>query len=45
MSGSNERENGYVAVDCGNQIDIMHARQAQVFCKAVEEKELEVPKV
>lgn len=32
-------ENGYVAVDCGNQVDMTQAEQALQFCKAVDEKE------
>ncbi len=32
-------ENGYVAVDSGNQVDMTHAKQALAFCKAVEDKE------
>ena len=34
-------ENGYVAVDSGNQIDMTQAEQAFDFCKAVDEKEME----
>ena len=33
-------ENGYVAVDSGNQVDMTQAEQALKFCKAVEEKEI-----
>ena len=32
-------ENGYVAVDSGNQIDMTQAEQVFDFCKAVDEKE------
>ena len=32
-------ENGYVAVDSENQIDMTQAEQALAFCKAVDEKE------
>ena len=32
-------ENGYIAVDSGNQIDMVQAEQALAFCKAVNEKE------
>ena len=32
-------ENGYVAVDSENQIDMTQAEQALLFCKAVDEKE------
>lgn len=32
-------ENGYVAVDGGNQVDMTGAEQALAFCKAVDEKE------
>ncbi len=34
-------ENGYVAVDGGNQIDMTQAEQALAFCKAVDEKEMD----
>jgi hypothetical protein len=34
-------ENGYVAVDSGNQIDMTQAEQAFDFCKAVDKKEME----
>ena len=34
-------ENGYVAVDSGNQIDMVQAEQALDFCKAVDEKEMD----
>ena len=34
-------ENGYVAVDSGNQIDMVQAEQAFDFCKAVDEKEMD----
>lgn len=34
-------ENGYVAVDSGNQIDMTQAEQAFDFCKAVDEKEMD----
>ena len=34
-------ENGYVAVDNGNQIDMTQAEQAFDFCKAVDEKEMD----
>ena len=34
-------ENGYVAVDSGNQIDMVQAEQAIDFCKAVDEKEMD----
>ena len=34
-------ENGYVAVDSGNQIDMTQAEQALAFCKAVDEKEMD----
>ena len=34
-------ENGYAAVDSGNQIDMVQAEQAIDFCKAVEEKEMD----
>ena len=32
-------ENGYVAVDSGNQIDMTQAEQVLAFCKTVDEKE------
>lgn len=32
-------ENGYVAVDSGNQVDMAGAEQAIAFCKAVDKKE------
>jgi len=32
-------ENGYVAVDSGNQVDMTQAEQALGFCRAVDEKE------
>ena len=32
-------ENGYVAVDSGNQIDMTQAEQALAFCRSVDEKE------
>jgi hypothetical protein len=32
-------ENGYVAVDGGNQIDMTQAEQALAFCRSVDEKE------
>ncbi len=32
-------ENGYVAVDSENQVDMTQAEQALLFCKAVDEKE------
>lgn len=32
-------ENGYVAVDIGNQVDMTQAEQVLEFCKAVDEKE------
>lgn len=32
-------ENGYVAVDSGNQVDMAQAEQALQFCQAVDEKE------
>ena len=34
-------ENGYVAVDSWNQIDMVQAEQAIDFCKAVDEKEMD----
>ena len=34
-------ENGYVAVDSGNQIDMVQAKQAFDFCKAVDEKKMD----
>ena len=34
-------ENGYVAVDSGNQIDMTQTEQAFDFCKAVDEKEMD----
>lgn len=34
-------ENGYVAVDSGNQIDMVQAEQAFDFCKAVDGKEID----
>lgn len=34
-------ENGYVAVDSGNQIDMTQAEQALAFCRSVEEKEMD----
>ena len=34
-------ENGYVAVDSGNQIDMTQAEQAFNFCKAVDKKEMD----
>ena len=34
-------ENGYVAVDSGNQIDMTQAEQVLAFCKAVDEKEMD----
>ena len=34
-------ENGYVAVDSGNQIDMTQAEQVLAFCKAVDEKEID----
>lgn len=34
-------ENGYVAVDSGNQIDMTLAEQAFDFCKAVDEKKMD----
>ena len=34
-------ENGYVAVDSGNQIDMTQTEQAFDFCKAVDKKEME----
>lgn len=34
-------ENGYVAVDSGNQVDMVQAEQAFDFCKAVDEKEID----
>ena len=33
-------ENGYVAVDSGNQVDMTQAEQAFNFCKAVDEKKM-----
>ncbi len=33
-------ENGYVAVDSGNQVDMTQAKQAFNFCKAVDEKKM-----
>ena len=35
-------ENGYVAVDSWNQIDMVQAEQAIDFCKAVDEKEMDI---
>lgn len=32
-------ENGYVAVDSGNQVDMTQAEQALAFCKAADEEE------
>lgn len=32
-------ENGYAAVDSGNQVDMVQAEQALAFCKAADEKE------
>lgn len=32
-------ENGYAAVDSGNQVDMTQAEQVLEFCKAVDEKE------
>ena len=34
-------DNGYVAVDSGNQIDMTQAEQVFDFCKAVDEKEMD----
>ncbi|MDE7324382.1 MAG: short-chain isoprenyl diphosphate synthase [Lachnospiraceae bacterium] len=34
-------ENGYVAVDSGNQVDMTQAEQAVDFCKAVDEKKMD----
>lgn len=34
-------ENGYVAVDSGNQVDMTQAGQVFDFCKAVDEKEID----
>ena len=32
-------DNGYVAVDSGNQVDMVQAEQALAFCKAADEEE------
>ena len=34
-------ENGYVAVDSGNQVDMTQAEQALAFCRSVDEKEID----
>ena len=34
-------ENGYVAVDSGNRVDMAHAEQALAFCRSVDEKEMD----
>lgn len=34
-------ENGYVAVDSGNQVDMTQAEQALAFCRSVDEKEMD----
>lgn len=34
-------ENGYVAVDSGNQVDMTQAEQAFDFCRSVDEKEMD----